>query len=85
MRPGEPFISRDLTRDDLRAIVSRGLELSNGSYKALLKTFNMPAEDTKKFLSFLRKYQSHVPVPQLRSAQAHLSDSVSAARRVVNE
>jgi transcriptional regulator with PAS, ATPase and Fis domain len=60
------FMSRDMVRDDLRAIVSRGLTQTRGSYRLLLQLFNMPAEDYKAFLSFLRKHQCHVPFFRFR-------------------
>ena len=63
-----PFISRDLTRDDLRAIVRKGLEQTSGNYSVLVELFNMPQDDYKRFLGFLRKYQCHVPFQQFRSA-----------------
>jgi transcriptional regulator with GAF, ATPase, and Fis domain len=80
---GEPFLARDLTRDDLRTIVRRGLELTNGSYKALLPEFNMAQDDYKKFLGFLRKYQAHLPIQTLRPAQALLSDESRRTDRAV--
>ena len=63
----EPFMSRDLTRDDLRGVVSRGLEQTRGSYKMLLELFNVPAGDYKKLLAFLRKHQCHMPFQKFRS------------------
>jgi transcriptional regulator with PAS, ATPase and Fis domain len=65
-----PFISRDLTRDDLRALVKKGLERTAGNYKVLVELFNMPADDYKRFLGFLRKYHCHMPFQQFRSAAA---------------
>jgi transcriptional regulator with PAS, ATPase and Fis domain len=65
-----PFISRDLTRDDLRALVRKGLERTAGNYKVLVELFNMPADDYKRFLGFLRKYHCHMPFQQFRSAAA---------------
>ncbi|MEO6239247.1 MAG: sigma-54 dependent transcriptional regulator [Vicinamibacterales bacterium] len=65
-----PFISRDLTRDDLRAVVSRGLERTSGNYKVLVELFNMRPDDYKRFLGFLRKYHCHMPFQQFRSAAA---------------
>jgi DNA-binding NtrC family response regulator len=62
----EPFMSRDLTRHDLRELVRLGLEHTRGNYKMLVRTFNMPAEDYKRFLGFLRKYQCHVPFQRFR-------------------
>jgi transcriptional regulator with PAS, ATPase and Fis domain len=63
-----PFMARDLTRDDLRAIVRKGLERTSGNYKVMVELFNMPDEDYKRFLGFLRKYQCHMPFQQFRSA-----------------
>jgi transcriptional regulator with PAS, ATPase and Fis domain len=55
------FTARDMTRDDLRAIVAKGLTQTRGSYRMVLQLFNMPAEDYKAFLNFLRKHQCHLP------------------------
>ena len=63
-----PFMSRDLTRDDVRAIVRRGLERTGGNYRVMVELFNMPGDDYKRFLGVLRKYQCHMPFQQFRSA-----------------
>ena len=63
-----PFMSRDLTRDDVRAIVRRGLERTGGNYRVMVELFNMPSDDYKRFLGVLRKYQCHMPFQQFRSA-----------------
>ena len=63
-----PFMARDLTRDDLRTIVRKGLERTSGNYKVMVELFNMPADDYKRFLGFLSKYQCHMPFQQFRSA-----------------
>ena len=55
----EPFMARDLTRKDLRLIVRMGLEHTRGSYKQLVQAFNMPPQDYRRFLNFLRKFQCH--------------------------
>jgi transcriptional regulator with PAS, ATPase and Fis domain len=60
------FTARDMTRDDMRAIVSRGLTQTRGSYRLVLQLFNMPAEDYKAFLNFLRKHQCHMPFFKFR-------------------
>lgn len=62
------FMSRDLTRQDLRAIVQIGLEQTKGNYRLLVESFNMPTEDYKRFLSFLRKHDCHLPFQRFRSA-----------------
>jgi two-component system response regulator HydG len=66
----EPFMSRDLTRDDVRSVVRQGLERTSGNYRVMVELFNMPVADYKRFLSFLRKYQCHVAFQQFRSASA---------------
>ena len=68
----EPFMARDLTRHELRELVRLGLEHTRGNYKLLVSTFNMPPEDYKKFLNFLRKYQCHVPFQRFRMMTAPL-------------
>jgi transcriptional regulator with PAS, ATPase and Fis domain len=65
-----PFMSRDLTRDDVRAIVRRGLERTGGNYRVMVELFNMPTDDYKRFLGVLRKYQCHMPFQQFRSASS---------------
>jgi transcriptional regulator with GAF, ATPase, and Fis domain len=66
------FMSRDLTRTDLRKIVQLGLETTNGNYRSLVQLFNMPSEDYKRFLSFLRKHDCHLPFQRFRAAPARL-------------
>ncbi len=68
----EPFMARDLTRHEIRELVRLGLEHTRGNYKLLVTTFNMPPEDYKKFLNFLRKYQCHVPFQRFRMVPAGL-------------
>jgi len=63
----EPFMSRDLTRQDLRAVISRGLEHTRGSYKLLVQLFNLQPDDYKRLLSFLRKYECQLPFQKFRS------------------
>jgi transcriptional regulator with PAS, ATPase and Fis domain len=82
----DPFMARDITRDDLRAVMREGLELSHGSYKGLLELFNMPAGDYKKLLNFLRKFDCHLPIHEFRTAPARLPDlTTHPAQAAVNE
>jgi transcriptional regulator with GAF, ATPase, and Fis domain len=62
-----PFMSRDLSRDQLRAVISAGLEQTCGNYRVLVELFNMPGEDYKRFLSFLRKHDCQVPFHPYRA------------------
>jgi transcriptional regulator with PAS, ATPase and Fis domain len=62
-----PFMSRDMTRDDLRALVRKGLEQTSGNYRVLTALFNMPGTDYKRLLNFLRKHHCHVAFQQFRT------------------
>jgi transcriptional regulator with GAF, ATPase, and Fis domain len=61
-----PFMSRDLRRDELKAILKEGLERTGGSYRLVVRLFNMPDADYKRFLSFLRTYGCHLPYRTFR-------------------
>jgi len=66
------FMSRDLTRTDLRRIVQIGLETTNGNYRLLVQLFNMAPQDYKRFLSFLRKHDCHLPFQRFRAVPTRL-------------
>ncbi len=68
----EPFMSRDMTRDDLRALISQGLEQTRGSYRILVQLFNMGEGDYKRFLNFLRKHDCQMPFQRFRNLPARL-------------
>jgi len=72
------FIARDLTRADLRRIVEIGLENTNGNYRLLVQLFNMPAEDYKRFLSFLRKHDCHIPFQRFRTPPARVQPDTAS-------
>jgi two-component system, NtrC family, response regulator AtoC len=63
----EPFMSRDLTRETMRAVVRRGLEYTKGNYRLIPALFNFPASDYKRFLTFLQKHDCHIPFRAARS------------------
>ena len=56
----QPFMNHDITREDVRELVREGLAHTRGNYKMLVRAFNMPPNDYKRFLSFLRTYECHV-------------------------
>ena len=64
-----PFMHRDLTRAELDAVISNGLERSGGSYRSLVRFFNMPDTDYRRFLNFLRHHSGRGP---LRTRHARL-------------
>jgi transcriptional regulator with GAF, ATPase, and Fis domain len=68
------FMARDLTRADLRKIVQIGLEITNGNYRMLVDLFHMPSQDYKRFLSFLRKHDCHLPFQRFRVVPARLQE-----------
>jgi DNA-binding NtrC family response regulator len=76
----EPFVARDLTRHTLRELVRLGLEHTRGNYKLLVALFNMPPEDYKRFLNFLRKHQCHVPFQRFRTVPATLDSREGRVR-----
>ncbi|HSR53460.1 MAG TPA: sigma 54-interacting transcriptional regulator, partial [Acidobacteriota bacterium] len=55
-----PFLERDLSRHDVRRVISLGLGESQGSYRKLTALFNLPAEDYKRFMSFLAHHDCKV-------------------------
>jgi len=75
----EPFMMRDLTRDQVRQVVKLGLQQTRGSYKALVELLRMPQSDYKRFLSFLRKHQCQVPFQGWRAIPFRLDLPVESA------
>jgi transcriptional regulator with PAS, ATPase and Fis domain len=78
-----PFMARDLTRADLKRVVSLGLERTKGNYRLLLQLFNMSDSDYKRFLNFLRKYQCQLPFQSFKvvrndKAEPSAEDQVDA-------
>ncbi len=65
-----PFMSRDITRDDVRFIVRKGLEHTRGNYTLLVQVLNLQTTDYKRFLNFLRKHDCHEPVRAFRTIPA---------------
>jgi transcriptional regulator with GAF, ATPase, and Fis domain len=62
------FMARDLTRKDMRCIIQDGLERTNGNYRLLVELFNMPPDDYRRFLGFLRKHDCLLPFQRFRTA-----------------
>ncbi|MGE0448401.1 MAG: sigma-54 interaction domain-containing protein [Vicinamibacterales bacterium] len=61
-----PFMSRDITRDNVREVIRRGLEEARGNYTILARLFNMDAREYKRFLNFLRKHACQLPFKEFR-------------------
>jgi transcriptional regulator with GAF, ATPase, and Fis domain len=52
----DPFMARDLNRDQARTVVDQGLSQAKGSYKRLVSLFGVNAGDYLKFMDFLRHH-----------------------------
>ena len=61
------FLSRDMTRHDLRHLLRRGLTTTRGSYRAVLTLYGMPESDYKRFMNFLAAHQCVVDFREFRS------------------
>jgi len=55
------YMQREITRENVRDVVRKGLEETRGNYRLVAKLFNLPAGDYKRFLNFLRKHQCQLP------------------------
>jgi DNA-binding NtrC family response regulator len=69
------FLARDITRNDLRELVKRGLQESRGRYKALLKLFGMPTRDYRRFMNFLAAHECGVEYREFRVASTAVGSS----------
>ena len=69
----DPFMARDITRQDLREIIRIGLQQNFGTYRMLVKSFHMQPDEYKRFLNVLRTFDCHIPVQSFRSAPARAS------------
>ena len=81
----QPFKARELTRSELAALIDRGLQHTRGSYRGLIKTFNLPETDYKRFHAFLYQQNCNLPVgpyrhgTEVRARRANLSTYQAAS------
>ena len=66
------FLSRDITRHDMRELVRRGLSTTRGNYRALLKLFGMPNRDYKRFLNFLAAHDCRADFREFRNGSPEI-------------
>ena len=64
------FLSRDITRHDIRELVRRGLGATRGSYRGLLTLFGMNAQDYQRFHNFLAAHECKVDYREFRTGDA---------------
>ena len=61
------FLSRDITRHDIRELVRRGLRTTRGSYRGLLSLFGMEPQDYQRFHNFLAAHECKVDYREFRN------------------
>jgi DNA-binding NtrC family response regulator len=64
------FLKRDITRHDIRELVRRGLSVSRGNYRSLLRLFGMLPQDYKRFMNFLSTHGCRAEFREFRNANA---------------
>jgi DNA-binding NtrC family response regulator len=72
----KPFRAHEVTRAELAALIDRGLQETRGSYRALVRLFNLPPTDYKRFHAFLYQQNCNLPVGPYRSG-----DTAGKSRR----
>ena len=60
------YMQREITRGDLRELVSKGLGEAKGNYRIVTTLFNMDPGDYKRFLNFLRTHECQLPFKEYR-------------------
>jgi transcriptional regulator with PAS, ATPase and Fis domain len=60
------YMQREITRDNVRELVRKGLEEARGNYKIVARLFNLDPTDYKRFLNFLRKHDCQLPFKEYR-------------------
>jgi DNA-binding NtrC family response regulator len=62
----DPYMDRDLTRGQVRAVIKKALLRTGGNYRQVISLFNLPPDDYKKFLNFLRKHECQLEFKEFR-------------------
>jgi DNA-binding NtrC family response regulator len=62
------FMSRDITRDDVRHMVKTGLDATEGSYRRLLEHWHMDAADYQRFTGFLADHECDLGFQRSRTS-----------------
>jgi transcriptional regulator with PAS, ATPase and Fis domain len=66
------FLARDITRHDMRELVRRGLAVTRGNYRTMLKLFGMSPRDYKRFLNFLAAHDCRADFREFRNGTPDL-------------
>jgi DNA-binding NtrC family response regulator len=65
-----PFLDREISRSEVRAVIDRGLRTTRGSYKNLLPLFQVDDHDYSKFMDFLRHHRLKPDHPEITGSMA---------------
>jgi transcriptional regulator with PAS, ATPase and Fis domain len=60
------YMQREITRENVRELIRKGLEEARGNYTIVARLFNMDSGDYKRFLNFLRKHDCQLPFKEYR-------------------
>ena len=60
------FLAHDITRDDLRELVRRGLRASQGHYRSLFALFGISSRDSGRFMDVLAANECAVGIDEFR-------------------
>ena len=60
------YMQREITKQNVREVVRKGLEEARGNYKIVARLFNLEPGDYKRFLNFLRKHDCQLPFKEYR-------------------
>ena len=55
-----PYTDRLITKSQVESVIRRGLAQTSGSYRQVVRLFNMPDTDYKRFMDFLRRHRCNV-------------------------
>jgi DNA-binding NtrC family response regulator len=64
-----PYANRQITRHHVEHLIRKGLIQTGGSYRRLVRLFNIPETDYKRFMDFLRRHRCNVDYRQYRKKQ----------------
>ena len=73
------FMNRDLTRNDLRMLIRKGLGTSKGSYRGLLQLFGLDEGDYKRLLNFLAAHECSIDFREFRTLKTDRDAATGAA------
>jgi DNA-binding NtrC family response regulator len=63
------YKSHDITRADLQTLIHMALQRTHGNYHAVLRLFNLPERDYKRFQAFLFQHKCNLPFRTYRSGE----------------